>query len=106
MEKGAALFSLSGVGLEKGAAPFPFSGAGFSFSGAGLEKGAAPFREILVDRSDTHGYGLLTIDTTPNYHDTQPWPTAKTIWTYKAIYRADDAQVGHWSQPVSVTVSG
>ena len=59
-----------------------------------------------MDRSDTHGFVLLTIDTTPNYTDTQPWPTAKTIWTYKAIYRADDAQVGHWSQPVSVTVGG
>jgi hypothetical protein len=62
--------------------------------------------EILVDRSDTHGFVLLTIDTTPNYTDTQRWPTAKTIWTYKVIYRADDAQVGHWSQPVSVSVGG
>jgi hypothetical protein len=38
------------------------------------------------------GFVLLTIDTTPNYTDTQPWPTMKTIWTYKAIYRAADFQ--------------
>jgi hypothetical protein len=65
-----------------------------------------PPRWGLCSKPDTHGSVLLTIDTTPNYTDTQPWPTAKTIWTYKAIYRADDAQVGHWSQPVSVTVGG
>jgi hypothetical protein len=62
--------------------------------------------EILVDRADSHGFVLLTIDTTPNYTDTMTWPSAKTVWTYKAIYRADDAQVGHWSQPVSVPVGG
>ena len=62
--------------------------------------------EIQVDRGDGHGYVLLTIDTTPNYVDTQPFPTAKTVWSYKAIYRADDTQVGQWSQPVSVAVGG
>jgi hypothetical protein len=62
--------------------------------------------EILVDRADTKGFVPLTIDTTPNYVDTHEFPTAKAIWTYKAIYRADDAQVGQWSQPVSVTVGG
>jgi hypothetical protein len=62
--------------------------------------------EILVDRGDGKGFVLLTVDTTPNYTDTQPFPATKTIWTYKAIFRADDAQVGRWSQPVSVTVGG
>jgi hypothetical protein len=47
----------------------------------------------------------LTIDTTPNYSDTTPQPVAKTVWTYKAIYRLEDKQVGLWSQPVSVSVS-
>lgn len=60
--------------------------------------------EILVDRNDGHGYVPLTIDTTPNYNDTTPFPTAKAIWSYKAIYRVDDHQVGLWSQVVSVTV--
>ena len=60
--------------------------------------------EIQVDRGT--GFSLLTIDTTPNYTDTQAFPTTKTIWTYKAIYRADDAQVGQWSQTVSVNVGG
>jgi len=60
--------------------------------------------EIQVDRGDGHGFGLLTIDTTPGYTDTQPFPAALTNWTYKAIYRVGDNQVGVWSQPVSVTV--
>ena len=60
--------------------------------------------EIQVDRNDGKGYGLLTIDTTPGYTDTQPFPAAAAKWTYKAIYRLDDAQVGLWSQPVSVIV--
>ena len=59
--------------------------------------------EILVDRADGKGFNLLTIDTTPNYADTQPFPAAKAIWTYKAIYRQGDAQVGVWSQTVSMT---
>ena len=62
--------------------------------------------EIWVDRGDGKGFGLLAMDTTPGYTDTQPFPAAKTIWTYRAIYRVDDAQVGVWSQTVSVTVGG
>ena len=60
--------------------------------------------EFLVDRGDSHGFVPLVIDTTPNYIDTQPFPVAKTVWTYKAIYRVDDHQVGLWSATVSVSV--
>ncbi len=60
--------------------------------------------EIQVDRGDGKGFNLLTIDTTPGYTDTQPFPAAKAIWTYKAIYRVNDAEAGLWSQTVSVTV--
>ncbi|HEY5296893.1 MAG TPA: hypothetical protein VIK59_03120 [Verrucomicrobiae bacterium] len=60
--------------------------------------------EIQVDRADGKGFVLLTIDTTPGYTDTQPFPAASVKWTYKAIYRLDDNQVGLWSQTVSVTV--
>ena len=60
--------------------------------------------EIVVDRNDTKGFVPLVVDTTPNYNDTQPLPAAKAIWTYKAIYRVGDGQVGQWSQPVSATV--
>ena len=60
----------------------------------------------MVDRADSKGFVPLTIDTTPNYTDTQPFPVAKAIWTYKAIYRADDRHVGQWSVPVSVAVGG
>jgi len=62
--------------------------------------------EIQVDRGDGKGFVLLTIDTTPNYTDTQPFPATRAVWTYRAIYRVGDAQVGVWSQPVSVTVGG
>ena len=62
--------------------------------------------EIQVDRADGHGFVLLTVDTTPNYVDTQPFPATKTVWSYKAIYRANDAQVGQWSQIVTVAVGG
>ena len=60
--------------------------------------------EIWVDRGDGKGFNLLTIDTTPNYTDTQPFPANPARWTYKAIYRLNDAQVGLWSAPVGVTV--
>jgi hypothetical protein len=62
--------------------------------------------EILVDRGDGKGFVLLTFDTTPNYTDTAPFPAVPTKWTYKAIYRVGDAQVGLWSLPVSIVVGG
>jgi hypothetical protein len=61
--------------------------------------------EIEVDRNDNKGSTLLTYDSTPNYVDTAPFPTAPTKWTYRAIYRVGDQRVGQWSKPVSVTVS-
>ena len=60
--------------------------------------------ELQVDRGDGHGFVLLAFDTTPNYTDTQPFPAAPTKWTYRAIYRVGDSQVGLWSLSVSVTV--
>ena len=62
--------------------------------------------EILVDRGA--GFVLLTIDTTPNYTDTQPFPAAgqSALWKYKAIYRQGDQRVGQWSDVVSVAVAG
>ena len=62
--------------------------------------------EIQVDRGDGKGYVPLAFDTTPGYTDTQPFPAAPAKWTYRAIYRVDDAQVGLWSKPASVTVGG
>ena len=60
--------------------------------------------ELQVDRGDGKGFGPLAFDTTPNYTDTQPFPAARAVWTYRAIYRVGDGQVGLWSQPVSVAV--
>jgi len=60
--------------------------------------------EIQVDRGDGKGFVLLTMDTTPGYTDTQPFPAARTVWTYRAIYQVNDARVGVWSQSVSLAV--
>lgn len=60
--------------------------------------------EIQVDRGDGKGFNLLAIDSTPGYADTAPLPATPVKWTYKAIYRLGDVQVGLWSKPVSVTV--
>jgi hypothetical protein len=60
--------------------------------------------ELQVDRGDGKGFGLLAFDTTPGYTDTQAFPATPAIWTYRAIYRVGDNQVGLWSLPVSVTV--
>lgn len=62
--------------------------------------------ELQVDRGDGKGFAVLAYDTTPGYVDTMPLPAAPAKWTYKAIYRVEDAQVGQWSNPVSVTVGG
>jgi hypothetical protein len=60
--------------------------------------------EILVDRGN--GFVPLAYDTTPGYTDTAPFPAAPAKWTYKAIYRKGDSQVGQWSNEVSLTVGG
>lgn len=60
--------------------------------------------ELQVDRADGKGFVLLAFDTTPAYTDTQPFPAAPATWTYRAIYRVGDNQVGVWSQTASVTV--
>lgn len=60
--------------------------------------------EIQVDRADGKGFVLLTIDTTPGYTDTTPLPAALTRWSYRACYRANDAQAGLWSATTSITV--
>jgi hypothetical protein len=60
--------------------------------------------EIQVDRNDGKGYVTLAYDPTPGYTDTTPFPTAPAKWTYRGIYRLDEAQVGLWSNPVSIVV--
>ena len=39
-----------------------------------------------------------------DYTKTQPLPANPARWTYKGIYRLNDAQVGIWSLPVCVIV--
>jgi hypothetical protein len=61
---------------------------------------------LQVDRGDGKGFVDLCYDTTPGYNDTQPFPATPTKWTYRAIYRVDDTNVGLWSKPVTITVGG
>ncbi len=74
--------------------------------GWGGNKAFLDLCELQVDRGDGKGWVLLTYDTTPGYTDTQPYPAAPAKWSYRAIYRVGDSQVGQWSSPVSVTVGG
>ena len=60
--------------------------------------------ELQVDRGDGKGFIPLAFDTTPGYTDTAPFPATPVKWTYRAIYRVGDTQVGIWSAPVSITV--
>jgi hypothetical protein len=60
--------------------------------------------EIQVDRGGGQGFVFLTYDTTPGYNDTMAFPATPTKWTYRAIYRVGDAQVGLWSNVVTITV--
>ncbi len=60
--------------------------------------------EICVDRGDGSGFRMLTFDSTPGYEDTTPYPAIPIKWTYKAIYRVKDHQVGQWSPEVFVIV--
>jgi hypothetical protein len=62
--------------------------------------------EIQVDRGDGKGFIFLTYATSPGYSDMQSFPAAPTRWTYRAIYRVSDQQVGVWSNPVSIVVGG
>lgn len=62
--------------------------------------------ELAVDRSDGKGDVFLAIDSTPGNLDTFPVPAALARWTYKAIWRVGEVQVGLWSNPVSTVVGG
>lgn len=63
--------------------------------------------EIYVSREGSP-YTLLAYDMRPNHIDAAPLPALGTsaVWKYRAIYRYHDAQVGQWSDEVSVTVTG
>jgi hypothetical protein len=63
--------------------------------------------ELQVDRTGSGtAFGLLAMDSTPGYTDTDPFPSTPTKWTYRAIYRVGDQRVGQWSKSVSIMVGG
>ena len=69
-------------------------------------RGAADALEIHVDRGDGKGFVFLSIDTVPDYVDTEAVPAAPAVWKYKAIYRKADERIGQWSAVVSVGLGG
>ncbi len=71
------------------------------------KKGPANSIDIYVDRKDGSGFVYLANDSQPDYLDTFPVPAGmpSAIWSYKAVYRIGDEQVGQFSEPISVTVT-
>ena len=60
--------------------------------------------EFQVDRSDGMGFVPLTHSTVPGSVDKTPFPAVTVPWRYRAIYHANNARVGQWSQIASVAV--
>lgn len=70
-------------------------------------KGDAAGIEIWVERGDGN-FAQLAINMEPYTTDTGALPPAGTsqVWRYRAIYLLHDAQVGQWSDIISLTVGG
>jgi hypothetical protein len=77
--------------------PRAFIIAGFLLFAASGRTQTAPF--LTVAPTGTNQL-LITITNGVSTANYELW------WTYKAIYRVGDAQVGQWSNPVSITVGG
>lgn len=60
--------------------------------------------DIYVDRGDGLGYVLLGTTSRAKFVDMTPLPKVLTLWTYKAIYKKGNQQVGELSNPCSVAV--
>ena len=64
---------------------------------------------INIYKQNARGeWALLAFDGRPNYLDKSILPPAGTTaqWTYKAAYVVDDAEVGQYSEAVTITVTG
>lgn len=70
-------------------------------------KGSATSIDIYVDRSDGKGMIYLANDYSPPYEDriTLAPDNPPALWSYRAIYRVGDKQVGQYSDVVSITVN-
>jgi hypothetical protein len=54
------------------------------------------------------GFVFLNVSNLANYADTSALPAAglDVIWKYKIIYRYANAQIGKWSNTISVAIKG
>ena len=71
------------------------------------QKGGSESVEIHADRG-TGTFTLAAVCTRKQYRDPAPLPPPGTaaVWKYKAAYRIKDEPIGHWSNPVSIAVTG
>ncbi len=71
------------------------------------KKGKMDGVKIMVDRG-TGSYSFLAVDLYPDYLDTHPLPELgkSELWKYIAIYLKRDEEVGNWSDPVQISVTG
>lgn len=69
-------------------------------------KGKATSIDIYADKGDGKGMVYLANDYSPNYEDriTLTATDPPAVWSYRAIYRIGDKQVGQYSDLVSITV--
>lgn len=79
------------------------------------KKGIADGVKIKVNRNYNplnptagDGFKFLALDTQPDYLDTAPLPPfgQSACWAYVMIYVIADEEVGQWTDPVFVTVTG
>lgn len=61
-----------------------------------------------VWKDSGNGFVFLNVSNSPNYTDTSALPAAgiELVWKYKIIYRYKNAQIGNWSNLLSVAVKG
>ena len=64
--------------------------------------------ELEVDRGDGHGFVHLAEPGNVTYTDNATLPPIGNafVWMYRAIYKLNDARIGDWCDPISVTVKG
>lgn len=62
---------------------------------------------IYVDRTGSGEFVFLARDSSPNYVDNYPLPTANmsAVWAYKVVYVKNDEEVGQVSDVLNITVT-
>jgi hypothetical protein len=75
-------------------------------SGWGGQGKSLDSMELQKDWGDGKGFVYLATLTGVTFKDTAHLPAARTVWTYRIIYRVANQQIGQWSNSVAVAVGG